>query len=599
MTEPTDRYSDRMARATAPAELVREELARLMDSETMRRAPTHARLLRFLVERRVAGDESALREASIALEVFRRDPATYDARTDPIVRVTIGRLRDRLAAHYSHFSTPPKLRILLPRGGYAPHFVAQPGAEAARARLAVLRTRNRSGLEALDVVAGAFADRLTDRLVAVGYAGVVPRASVEQAQADAPELRAVAARLGAAWLVDTTIVRETRDEVRVSVRLIAAADASVLWVETAVAQQSDAARLAERMLDAATLRIVEAMPGGIAAQDAARPAAQLPRAARAALERARLMLLQRSARATAEALALAETVAHEHPAAAEGWSTVASARYSQLSFGDADPADATLRMREAASRALAIDPADPVALRTLAIVAGRGDHAFDAAEALFTRALGASPAYTSARLNYAELLALAGRHDAARLQLNLARLHDPQSPSVHLACAVCHGYARRRDEARAAWALCRASGESSVWVALGEGLNELADGNVALAATLIDEAAGRLPDLPAVLVSRATLRAAQGDAAGAAALERECDARFPGYSPAHRAVPAAWRGDRATAIARMAEATAARDMQLLAATLDPVFDAFDDEPGWRALRAQSPIWSMRPAAHAA
>ena len=45
----------------APPDLVREELARLMDSESMRRAPTHARLLRYLVERQVAGDRAALR----------------------------------------------------------------------------------------------------------------------------------------------------------------------------------------------------------------------------------------------------------------------------------------------------------------------------------------------------------------------------------------------------------------------------------------------------------------------------------------------------------------------------------------------------------
>jgi len=52
--------------------------------------------------------------------VFRRDPASYDPQLDPIVRVTIGRLRARLVSHYARYGSPPKLRIVLPKGRYAP-----------------------------------------------------------------------------------------------------------------------------------------------------------------------------------------------------------------------------------------------------------------------------------------------------------------------------------------------------------------------------------------------------------------------------------------------------------------------------------------------
>ena len=101
-----------------------EELARLIDSDALRRAPSHMRLLRYLVEKRIAGDSAALRETAIALEVFRRDPSTYDPQTDPIVRVTTGRLRERLDAHYARFEAVPKLRIVLPKGRYAPEFIS-------------------------------------------------------------------------------------------------------------------------------------------------------------------------------------------------------------------------------------------------------------------------------------------------------------------------------------------------------------------------------------------------------------------------------------------------------------------------------------------
>jgi len=127
-------------------ETIRDELARLIDSEALRRAPSHVRLLRYLVEKRVTGDAVALRETSIALEVFRRDPSAYDPRTDPIVRVSIGRLRERLETHYSHYDAPPKVRIVLPRGSYAPEFVPIAAVEPVAPGIAVLRTRNVSGV---------------------------------------------------------------------------------------------------------------------------------------------------------------------------------------------------------------------------------------------------------------------------------------------------------------------------------------------------------------------------------------------------------------------------------------------------------------------
>ncbi|HEY8243486.1 MAG TPA: tetratricopeptide repeat protein [Casimicrobiaceae bacterium] len=572
-------------------ETIRDELARLIDSEALRRAPSHVRLLRYLVEKRVTGDAVALRETSIALEVFRRDPSAYDPRTDPIVRVSIGRLRERLETHYSHYDAPPKVRIVLPRGSYAPEFVPIAATESAAPGIAVLRTRNASGDPALDARAAEVADHLADRLARAGFPRVIARSSVDQAQALSGDARGIGARLDVPWLVESTLSREPRHDLRLSVRLVHASDGGVRWIESAIAPRDDD-RLVERMADLVTLRAFETLPSG-AVPAPSRRHERLPTPARAALDRSRLLLLQRAPAATDEALALAESVVAAHPGTADGWAGVASALYGHLSFGTVDAASWTARLREASQRALALDPSQPVALRTLAIVVGKGDHDFEAAELLFTRALAAAPHYTSARLNYAELLALSGRHADAEVELNLARLHDPLSASVHLAYAVLYGYARRRGDARAAWSLCRAAGDTSAWVQLGEASNELADGHAMLASTMIDEAARRLPELPAVLVSLAVVRATQGDAAGALTLERECAARFPHYSPAQRAVPAAWRGDHAQVLALIGEALDTRDLELLAATLDPAFDTYAGESAFEALRARSPIWARR------
>jgi len=579
----------------SPPDLVRQELARLMESESLRRAPSHARLLRYLVERRVANDEPALRETSIALEVFRRDPATYDPRTDPIVRVTVGRLRERLESHYAHYDAPPKMRIVLPRGGYAPEFVPMdPGpGRAPAAGIAVLRTRNLTGDDALGPACDGFADQLADRLAAAGLPRVIARASVDHAQAASADPATLGLRLEVPWLVDSTLARERRSGLRLSVRLLGV-DADVRWVETAIGENTDLYRLVDRMLDAATLRIAGSLPAGARAQPArgsARPA--LADAARAALDRSRLLLLQRTVAATDEAVALAQAVVDELPSAADAWATLAAALYSRYAFHDKEPAPIADRLVAAAERALALDAEQPVALRTLAIILGKFRGDFGAAEDLFRRALASSPHYTSVRLNYAELLTFAGRAEDALEQLALARLHDPLSASVSLARGTCLHLMRRYDEADAAWALARAAGDNSEWRRGGEIWTALAAGRLDDALAKITDLHAAMPPQGGTLLCLASVLAARGDRDGALALERECVARFPWHSSAQRALPAAYRRDRAETLRLLAEGLDRHDSYVLNATMDPALDWLVGDADYARLRRRSPIWAAR------
>jgi len=572
--------------------LIQEELSRLIDSDALRRAPSHARLLRYLVESRVAGDETALRETSIALEVFRRDPSTYDPRTDPIVRVTTGRLRDRLEAHYAGYGAP-KLRIVLPKGRYAPEFVAHDGAARSPLGLGVLRTRNNTGNGALDGYCTEFANQLADRLARLGLPRVMARGSVESAETLSRDTAVIGAQLHVPWLLDSTLSREHENELRLSVRLVHATDGSVRWVETSVSATDDVCRLLDRMLDVASLRTLETLPVGAALRADAGTPHGLPTAQRAALEQARLLLLQRTVAGADQAIALAASMAREHPDAAEAWAMVAAVQYSRLSFQDRDPAPIIEHLRAAADRALALDPNQPMALRSQAILLGKHDYDADGAESLFVRALRTLPHYTSARINYAELLTLEGKYDEALAQLNLARLYDPLSATVHLARAICCGYQRQHDAAREAYALCRAAGEASMWILTSAGMNELAAGSLDAAAALLGEAATRFPDMPAALISHACLHAARGDAESARDIDRECVVRFPFVSPAARAVVAALLRDRDETIIRLAQALAAGDMTLLAATMQPAFDWLAGDADFRQLRSRCAIWAQR------
>jgi len=58
----------------------REELRVLLDSRAFRQAPTLARLLEYLCEKRFAGESNQIKEYSIGVEVFRRG-AAFDQET--------------------------------------------------------------------------------------------------------------------------------------------------------------------------------------------------------------------------------------------------------------------------------------------------------------------------------------------------------------------------------------------------------------------------------------------------------------------------------------------------------------------------------------
>jgi hypothetical protein len=82
------------------------------------------RLLRFLVDEVLAGRGGALRAPLVATRVFER-PEGFDSTEDSIVRVEMSKLRRALDRHNA-LTDAAAMRIELPRGSYAPVFVAAP-----------------------------------------------------------------------------------------------------------------------------------------------------------------------------------------------------------------------------------------------------------------------------------------------------------------------------------------------------------------------------------------------------------------------------------------------------------------------------------------
>jgi hypothetical protein len=126
----------------ATADFVQEknELQSVLNSGIFNRAPNLAHVLTYVCSQYFEGAAEQIKEYNIAVEALRR-PAGFDQKRDSIVRVEAHRLRKRLREYYQAEGASHTVRIDIPPGQYAPHFVRQrppqpnlnEGAAAARA----------------------------------------------------------------------------------------------------------------------------------------------------------------------------------------------------------------------------------------------------------------------------------------------------------------------------------------------------------------------------------------------------------------------------------------------------------------------------------
>lgn len=98
---------------------VREQLGLILASDPFCHSKRFPRFLQFIVEQTLSGRADQLKERVIGIEVFGKVP-NYDLSVEPIVRVTAGEIRRRLAQYY--LDHPTELRIQLHLGSYVPEF---------------------------------------------------------------------------------------------------------------------------------------------------------------------------------------------------------------------------------------------------------------------------------------------------------------------------------------------------------------------------------------------------------------------------------------------------------------------------------------------
>lgn len=97
----------------------RHLLQRIFASRHFANAESLRRVLQYLCDH--AEDADPPREFDIALSALGR-PTSFDPRTDPIVRIDIAQIRERLQAYFAVEGIRERLRLSVPKGQYRPVF---------------------------------------------------------------------------------------------------------------------------------------------------------------------------------------------------------------------------------------------------------------------------------------------------------------------------------------------------------------------------------------------------------------------------------------------------------------------------------------------
>lgn len=106
---------------TESAGRAREQVHRILGSETFRQSESLRRLFSYLAEKSLAGEAGTLKEYIVGVDVFGK-PEAYDPQKDASVRIQAGKLRQKLEEYYRREGAGDPVLIDFPKGHFELRF---------------------------------------------------------------------------------------------------------------------------------------------------------------------------------------------------------------------------------------------------------------------------------------------------------------------------------------------------------------------------------------------------------------------------------------------------------------------------------------------
>jgi len=304
--------------------------------------------------------------------------------------------------------------------------------------IAVLPLANLSTDPNQQFFADGVTDELTTNLAQIASLRVISHTSAVACWSAHKSASEIARCLGVDALVEGSVVR-SGDRVRINTQLIHAASDRHLWAHTYDLQLNDVLTVQGELARA----IAASVSHTLTPQEAARLSRPHPMSPEVALLyfKASNLLARTDAR---QARDLFQQATELDPDSAESWAGLADAWHTMGVQGDFDAFD---HAKEAARKALEIDPSQAQALMALGAMSFGYDWNPAQSEEYFRQAIASRPNYAMAHALFAITLAHRGRTEESIKEIKLAALLDPVSVPINSFAWHVYFCARQYDEA--------------------------------------------------------------------------------------------------------------------------------------------------------
>lgn len=451
-------------------------VAQLTNSAVFRRSRRHAELLQFLARLQNSGSE--IKETVIGADFFGRE-ADYNPKADPVVRIEIRRLRERLAEYYATEGASDPVRLEIPRGSYRVIAVERDPPAAATPQPAVaatplpaplphrfslrlwmfgggavlclalgwiaVRSFNRplESIAVLPLKTTGSSDPALGTVVSGGITNVLARAEGLRVVGPEGAARAlkdgdedpfsVARALSVAAVVSGEIASDGK-RLRVHVRVNRASDRKVLWAGTVERDLVDLFTTE----DDVSRNVAAAIHRELLKGEGSKPRQAVPEAT-LAYQRGIRLLERRSAPSIRDAIAQFRRAVEIDPNYIEGWAALTNALVSAPDYYSPTPGWAA-EVRAAGAKTLALDPGNSDAYSALGWVAFEETLYLNEARRNLEKAVALNPNHVDSQRRLGLVLTFLGQHEAAEQHLRTALRLDPLSPIAQVNLAEMYQY---------------------------------------------------------------------------------------------------------------------------------------------------------------
>ena len=432
--------------------------------------------------------------------------------------------------------------------------------------LAVLPFVNASGQAQDEYFSHGLTEELMDRLSRSGRLRVVSRTSTFAIKDKELGAQEIGRLLGAESLVEGS-VRRDGDRLRINVRLINARDGYQLWSDLYDRRMGDLLQVQEEIASS----IANTLTGQVLSGplNAVRESGIADPLAYDLYLKGRFYWQRRTQDGLRSAVEHFEQAVQRSPEYARAWAGLADA-YAVLGFYDyLAPVEAFPKAREAATRALELDPSNASAQAALGYVALYYEWDLVEAEKSFRKSIALDPSYSKSHQWYGNLLTAAGRLDEAEQEMRLAQQLEPLSLIASAALGWALYHAGRHEDALAQYQLTLALDPNFELAYLWRGWALEALGRLDEAETALKQALARSSGNTVSVAALARIQALRGkhEIAKQTLLELQSS---NGYVPAYE-ISKAWfaLGDMEQANAWLQKAYEQRSHSLVFLHVDP------------------------------